>query len=73
MSAINFSADVQKKTTEAGERVIITFNGKVCPAPLASAGLYGETDTLCLFNSGCPTPGLLKVACSSIRAGLCIM
>lgn len=30
MSAINFSADVQKKTTDAGERVVITFNGKVC-------------------------------------------
>lgn len=29
MSAIAFSADVQKKTSDAGDRVVITFNGKV--------------------------------------------
>ncbi|HEX4587472.1 MAG TPA: cyanase [Mycobacterium sp.] len=31
MSAINFSVDVQKKSNPAGDRVVVTFDGKFLP------------------------------------------
>lgn len=62
MSAINFSCDVQKKTTEAGERVVITFNGKVGLQEFRAVVLScsGVCVSLILSHSGCLTPGHLK-------------
>ena len=31
MSAINFSVDIQKKSHPAGDRVVVTFDGKFLP------------------------------------------
>ena len=31
MSAINFEIDIQKKQDPAGDRVVITYNGKFLP------------------------------------------
>jgi cyanate lyase len=37
MSAINFSVDIQKKPHPAGDRVVVTFDGKFLPYDWASA------------------------------------
>ncbi|RUP03834.1 MAG: cyanase [Mycobacterium sp.] len=37
MSAINFSLDLQKKSHESGDRVVVTFDGKFLPYQWTSA------------------------------------
>lgn len=37
MSAINFSIDLQKKSHESGDRVVVTFDGKFLPYQWTSA------------------------------------
>lgn len=37
MSAINFSVDLQKKSHESGDRVVVTFDGKFLPYQWTSA------------------------------------
>ena len=41
MSAINFSVDVEKKSNQAGDRVVVTLDGKFLPYDWAAADTAG--------------------------------
>jgi cyanate lyase len=41
MSAINFSVDVEKKSNPAGDRVVVTFDGKFLPYDWTAADTAG--------------------------------
>src|SRR5712675_1854675 len=41
MSAINFSVNVEKKSNQAGDRVVVTFDGKFLPYDWAAADTAG--------------------------------